>query len=283
MKARVFDALAKSLGWLTAISTLAVLMSIVGYIVITGVPSIVSAGPAFFTTAPHGVKMEGGIYPMIVASAYVTGLALLIAFPIGAASAVYLAEYAGRSRLVEAVRFSADLLSGVPSIVFGLFGLALFVYFLGMGYSVLAGALTLVFMILPTLIRTSEQAINAVPKSYREASLGLGAGKWQTIRRIVLPTASPGILTGLILSTGRAFGETAAVLYTAGAAPITPLMPLQGGRTLTVHLYLLATQGQITDALKVGAVLLFVVLAFNLSAGWMMGRFERKFTGGLRS
>lgn len=276
-RARVFDLSAKAVAWAVAISTMVFLILIIGYVVIRGVPSIASVGLEFFTTAPRGIKMQGGVYPMIVSSIYLTVLSLVIAFPIGLGAAIYLAEYAGRGRFVELIRFSADLLSGVPSIVFGLFGLAFFVYFLKMGYSVLAGALTVFLMVLPTLVRTSEQAIKAVPRSYREASLALGASKWQTIRRVVLPSAAPGILTGVILAMGRAFGETAAVLFTAGSVPQAPASPLDGGRTLTVHLFYLATQGQIEDSFRVAAVLLFVVLGFNLTAGWMMARFRRRF------
>ncbi len=277
MRARALDTIVKAAAWLVALSTLAALTTIIGYIVIEGAPSIAEAGLDYFTTAPSGIRMEGGVFPMIVASIYLTILSLAIAFPIGIGSAIYLSEYAKAGKFVEAVRFSSDLLSGVPSIVFGLFGLAFFVYFLQMGYSMLAGALTLLLMVLPTLLRTGEEAIRAVPASYREASLSLGASKWQTIKGVVLPTAAPGILTGVILSMGRAFGETAAVIYTAGSNPRTPILPLEGGRTLTVHLYYLATLGQYEDAVRVAAVLLFVVLFFNLLAGWLAERYRRRF------
>lgn len=282
IRARLVDFTAKGLCWLVAGATLAALGLIVGYVALRGIPSIVSEGPSYFTTGPHGIKMQGGVYPMIVSSVYLTALALAIAFPIGVGAAVYLAEYAGNGRAVRAIRYSADVLSGVPSIVFGLFGLTFFVYFLQMGYSILAGALTVVLMILPTLMRTSEEALRSVLKSYREASLSLGATKWQTVRKVVLPTAAPGIATGVILGMGRVFGETAAILYTAGTAPVTPILPLEGGRTLTIHLYLLATQGQIDDAFRVAALLLLVILAFNLMAGWVTAGFQRRYGGALR-
>jgi phosphate transport system permease protein len=231
----------------------------------------------FLTTAPHGIKMKGGVLPMIISSLYVTGLTLLVALPLGVGGGVYLAEYAGKSRIVRIVRFAIDLLASVPSIVFGLFGLLFFVEVLGLRYSVLSGALTLTLMVLPLILKVSEESLRAVPDSYREASLALGATKEQTIFRVLLPTAIVGILTGAILAAGRALGETAAVLYTAGMAPRAPVLPLEGGRTLSVHLYLLATTGNLSTAYKVAVVLLAVILVFNLLTNWAMTRYRRRF------
>ncbi len=231
----------------------------------------------FLSTAPHGIKMEGGVLPMIVSSVYLTLLTLLIAVPLGVGGGIYLAEYAGKGRIVESIRFAIDLLSSVPSIVFGLFGLVLFVQVMGLKYSMLAGALTLTLMVLPIILKISEESFRAVPDAYREASLALGATKEQTIFRVVLPTAIAGILTGAILAAGRAFGETAAVLYTAGMAPLAPVSPLEGGRTLSVHLYLLATTGHLEEAYRVAVVLLVIILLFNLASNWIMNRYRRKF------
>lgn len=274
MRQQLADRIARVCAWLVASVSLVVLLYIIGQIFAGGARGF---NLSFLTTAPHGIRMEGGVFPMIVASLYLTVLALAVVGPIGVGAAVYLAEFAGQGRLTRTIRFAADTLSGVPSIVFGLFGLAFFVYFLGMGYSMLAGALTLSLMVLPTMLRVSEEAIRAVPVTYREGSLGLGATKWQTTWRVVVPTALPGIATACVLSVGRAFGETAAILYTAGMTPTTPVLPLEGGRTLTVHLYLLATTGYLDQAYRVALVLLVVILSFNLTAGWLMSRFRRRF------
>jgi phosphate transport system permease protein len=231
----------------------------------------------FLSTAPHGIKMKGGVLPMIISSLYLTGLTLLIAVPIGVGGGIFLSEYAGNGRLVNIVRFAIDMLSSVPSIVFGLFGLIFFVELMGLKYSMLSGALTLTLMVLPIILKISEEAFRAVPDTYREASLALGATKEQTIFRVILPTAIAAVLTGAILAAGRAFGETAAVLYTAGMAPQSPALPLEGGRTLSVHLYLLATTGRIEDSYKVALVLLVVILGFNLVSNWIMNRYRRKF------
>ncbi|RJQ52264.1 MAG: phosphate ABC transporter permease PstA [Actinobacteria bacterium] len=271
---RLADKAARLVAWMVSLASLAVLLLIIGQIVIRGVPGFELS---FLTTAPRGIRMEGGVFPMIVASFYLTVLSLLVVGPIGVGAAVYLAEFAGDNRLTRAVRFAADTLAGVPSIVFGLFGLAFFVYALGMGYSMLSGALTLSIMALPTMLRVSEEAIRAVPDSYREGSLGLGATRWHTVLRVVLPSALPGIGTAAILATGRVFGETAAVLYTAGQMPGVPQMPLDGGRTLTVHLWLLATTGKLEQSYPVAVVLLVVILSFNLGATWLMNRFRRRF------
>lgn len=274
MSGRLADAAARVVAWSVGLTSLGILLFIIGQIVLRGAPGL---RPEFLTTAPHGIKMEGGVGPMIVASLYLTILSLAVVGPVGVGAAVYLAEFAGEGPMMRAVRFAADTLAGVPSIVFGLFGLAFFVYFLQMGYSMLAGALTLSMMVLPTILRVSEEAIRAVPAGYREASLGLGATKWQTTVRVVLPAALPGIATAAMLAVGRAFGETAAVLYTAGMTPTTPVLPLEGGRTLTVHLYLLATTGYLDQAYRVAFVLLVAILGFNLTAGWLMARFRRRF------
>jgi phosphate transport system permease protein len=278
MKRKIIDRimLAVFLGF--AIATTAFLVYFIVYIVSRGYTAF---SWKFLSTAPHGIKMEGGVFPMIVSSVYLTGLTLLVAVPLGVGGGIYLSEYAGQGRFVQSIRFAIDLLSSVPSIVFGLFGLVFFVQLLGLKYSMLAGAFTLTLMVLPVVLKISEESFRAVPQAYREASLALGATKEQTIFRVILPTAIAGILTGAILAAGRAFGETAAVLYTAGMSPSTPILPLEGGRTLSVHLYLLATTGNIEKSFQVAVVLLAIILGFNLTSNWVMNRYRRKFSSEL--
>ncbi|MEO0225504.1 MAG: phosphate ABC transporter permease PstA, partial [candidate division WOR-3 bacterium] len=195
--------------------TIGVLFFIIGFILNDGIRNI---NIEFLTGFPRHMGKEGGIFPMILGTFYLVLVAVAIATPLGVGSAVYLNEYAKPGRIVKGVRFGIDCLAGIPSIIFGLFGFVLFVVKLGFGWSILSGGLTLAFMILPTIIRTSEEAIKAVPFVYREVSKSLGAGKWQTIQKIVLPNALPGILTGIILGIGRSVGETACVIFTAGSS-----------------------------------------------------------------
>ncbi|MDP2300412.1 MAG: phosphate ABC transporter permease PstA, partial [Actinomycetota bacterium] len=208
--------------WLCGITTVTMLGAVILYVFVRGVGQIT---PEFIFTKPHGVNAEGGIGPTIIATMYVTGLSMLIVTPIAVLAAVYLAEYAVQGKLVDAIRFAADTLASVPSIVMGLFGFALFVEAMGLGFSVLSGALALSFLMLPIVMRATEEAIRAVPKYIRWGSYGLGASKWQTVSRIVLPSALPRILTGIILAMGRAVGETAVVIFTMGQAVYLPLSP----------------------------------------------------------
>ena len=203
-----------------------------------------------------------------------TALTLVIAVPIGIFSAVFLVEYAARgSKLVSLLRITTETLSGIPSIIYGLFGLLFFSTALGWGFSLLSGSLTLVIMILPLVIRTTEEALKSVPDSYREASFGLGAGKLRTIFRIVLPSAVPGILAGVILATGRIVGETAALIYTAGTVAQVPSNLLGSGRTLAVHMYVLASEGlYMNQAYATAVILLIIVLLIN----WLSGRIAAK-------
>src|SRR5574340_270485 len=259
--------------WLSGMTTVAALGAVIVYVFIRGIGQIT---PTFIFTAPHGVQFEGGIWPTIVATIYVTGLSMLIVTPVAVLAAVYLAEYAVQGRLVNAIRFAADTLASVPSIVMGLFGFALFVEALGFGFSVLSGALALSFLMLPIVMRATEEAIRSVPQFIRWGSYGLGASKWQTVSKIVLPSASPRILTGLILAMGRAVGETAVVIFTMGQAVYLPVSPLDSGRSMTVHLYTLAMEGINMDAAYGTALLLMVmVLGFNLSARWLSRRNRR--------
>ncbi|HHZ14145.1 MAG TPA: phosphate ABC transporter permease PstA [Clostridiales bacterium] len=246
--------------YLSAVLTAGILICLVIYILVKGIPHL-SFDLFSFTYTTENVSM----FPALINTITITLLSLLIAVPLGIFSALYLVEYAKRgNRLVSLVRLTAETLSGIPSIVYGLFGFLLFVTTLGFGYSLLAGALTLAIMILPVIMRTTEEALMSVPDSYREGSFGLGAGKLRTIFRIVLPAAMPGILAGIVLSVGRIVGETAALIYTAGSVAQIPANLLGSGRTLSVHMYALWTEGLfIEQSYATAVVLLVIVIGLN--------------------
>ncbi|HEY5516827.1 MAG TPA: phosphate ABC transporter permease PstA [Coriobacteriia bacterium] len=276
MDKRITNGVALGVIWLAALATVAALGTILVYVIVNGIGQLT---PAFIFGWPHGVNMEGGIWPTIQATLYVTALAMLITTPIAVLAAVYLAEYAVQGRLVSTIRFAADSLASVPSIVMGLFGLALFVEGIGMGFSVIAAALALSFLLLPIIVRTTEEAIRAVPKYIRWGSYGLGASKWQTVSRIVLPSAMPRITTGVILAAGRAAGETAVVIYTMGTMINAPVSPLDPGRTMPVHLMLMAQEGiNMPAAYGTALLLVLMVLGFNLTARYI-GRRNRRMQG----
>mgnify|MGYP005832062951 CR=1 FL=1 len=252
---------------LTSIS-LALLVFIIGYITLRGFPQI---SGVFLLEPVRDMGRAGGIYSTVVATAYVTAIALAVATPLGVGTAIYLTEYTSEGWLVSAVRFGAECLAGVPSIILGLFGFVLFVLKLGLGWCVLSGGLTLAVMVLPTIIRTSEEAIKTVPREYREVCYSLGIAKWPTITRVVLPAALPGIVTGIVLSIGRSVGETAVVLFTAGAAIGTPGSLLDSGRTLAVHFYILAREGiSMPNAYGTAFVLIVTILVINTVAYLLM-------------
>ncbi|MCK4777279.1 MAG: phosphate ABC transporter permease PstA [Actinomycetia bacterium] len=270
MKNKLVNNIAMGVLFFSSMLTMFILIAIIVYVSVKGIPVI---NWRFISTFPEGVTMEGGILPTIIATFYLTTLTMIIISPIAIGGAIYLSEYAAKGRLVSLIRFGADSLSSVPSIVFGLFGFAFFVHFLGLGYSMISGALTLSLMVLPVIMRTTEEAILSVPNSFREASFGLGASKWQTIKLVVLKSAMPRILTGIILGVGRALGETAAVIFTAGLAIKLPLLPTDTGRTMTCHLYLLATEGTSHDvAFGTAFLLLIMILFFNIMARIMAKR-----------
>ena len=245
---------------LAALITFAVLLFLIGYILMRGIPNLNLSLFEFQYTTTNVSMM-----PAIINTLIMVLLALLIAGPLGIFSAIYLVEYAkSGSRLVKIVRMTAETLSGIPSIVYGLFGMLFFVVTMGWGFSMLAGALTLSIMILPLVMRTTEEALMSVPISYREGSYALGAGKLRTVFRIVLPGAVPGILAGIILATGRVVGETAALLFTAGSVARVPDSVLGSGRTLAVHMYVLANEGlYVNQASATGVILLVMVLLIN--------------------
>jgi len=265
--------LLRILVWASAMLTVGILLLLVLYVLIRGVPNLrLSLFAWEYTT--ENVSM----LPAIVNTLTVTALTLLIAVPIGVGSAIWLTEYARRgSKLVRVVRMTTETLAGIPSIVYGLFGYLIFVIALHFGYSLLSGILTLAIMVLPTIMRTTEEALKAVPDSYREGSFGLGAGRLRTIVRIILPSAMPGILSGVILAIGRIVGETAALIYTAGTVAGIPGNLLGSGRTLAIHMYALLSEGLYTDqAYATAVVLLVLVLGINALSGFAAKRMTAK-------
>jgi phosphate transport system permease protein len=261
---RVTNAIALGVIWFFALMTVAALGSLLLYVVVNGIRELT---PAFIFTWPKGVNAEGGIWPTIQSTLYATGLAMLIVTPVAVLAAVYLAEYAVQGRLVRTIRFAADSLASVPSIVMGLFGLAAFVEGMGLHFSALSAALALSFLMLPIVMRTTEEAIRAVPKYIRWGSYGLGASKWQTVSRVVLPAALPRILTA---------GETAVVIYTMGTSLNAPVSPLEGGRVMPVHVMLMAMEGiNLKAAYGTALLLVLMVLGFNLTARYVVRRNRR--------
>jgi phosphate transport system permease protein len=256
--------------------TLLVLLFIILFVLQKGLPSVTWH---FLSQAPRDMGRSGGIFPVIVGTFILPLLAIAIALPLGVGTAVYLTEYTRETRLTRVIRFGTDCLAGIPSIIFGLFGFIFFVVMLGFGWSLLSGSLTLALMILPTIIRTTEEAIRAVPNTYREVSFSLGATRWETVLKVVLPNALPGIVTGVMLSLGRSIGETAAVIFTAGAALRVPTSVYDSVRTMAVHFYLLAREGISNEnAYGTAAVLILAVLGVNLTAYWIMNRFVGRHT-----
>ncbi|WP_072447708.1 phosphate ABC transporter permease PstA [Blautia sp. Marseille-P3201T] len=259
--------------WISAIFTAVTLIFIVGYILIKGVPHLT---PQLFQLEYNSENVS--MFPAIINTIFMIILSLLIAGPLGIFAAVYLVEYAKKgNKLVSVVRVTAETLTGIPSIVYGLFGMLFFVTTLRWGYSMLAGAFTLAIMVLPVIMRTTEEALLAVPDTYREASFGLGAGKLRTIFVVILPSAVPGIFSGVILSIGRIVGETAALMYTAGTVAELPDSVMSSTRTLSVHMYSLASEGlYINQAYATAVVLLVIVLVIN----WLSGRIARRIKKG---
>ena len=259
--------------WISAIFTAVTLIFIVGYILIKGVPHLT---PQLFELEYNSENVS--MFPAIINTIFMIMLSLLVAGPLGIFAAVYLVEYAKKgNKLVSVVRVTAETLTGIPSIVYGLFGMLFFVTTLRWGYSMLAGAFTLAIMVLPVIMRTTEEALLAVPDTYREASFGLGAGKLRTIFVVILPSAVPGIFSGVILSIGRIVGETAALMYTAGTVAELPDSVMSSTRTLSVHMYSLASEGlYVNQAYATAVVLLVSVLAIN----WLSGKIARKIKKG---
>ena len=252
--------------------TLAVLLFMILYILVKGVPFLEKDLFNWKYTSENC-----SVVPALVNTLIMTLLALVIATPLGIGSAIYLVEYAKKgNRFVKVVRMTTETLTGIPSIIYGLFGMLLFVGFLKWGYSLMAGAATVAIMILPTIMRTTEESLLAVPDSFREGSFGLGAGKLRTVFTIVLPSAVPGILSGIILATGRVVGETAALIYTAGTVAQVPANLFGSGRTLAIHMYVLSSEGLHTgQAFATAVVLLIMVAGINAVAGLVARRIEK--------
>lgn len=244
--------------------TFALLLFLIFYILINGIPYI---KPSLFSL--HYTSDNASVIPALINTVVMTLLSLLIAVPFGIFSAIFLVEYAGKgNKFIEVIRLTTETLSGIPSIVYGLFGMLFFVNTLKWGFSVLAGAFTLSIMILPLIMRQTEEALKAVPDSYREGSFGLGAGKLRTVFRIVLPSAVPGILAGVILAIGHIVGETAALIYTAGTVAQVPKNVLGSGRTLAIHMYMLSSEGlYMNQAYATAVILLVLVVAINTLSG----------------
>ncbi len=256
--------------WLCGIAAMAVMLAVVGYVVVRGVPAL---SPDFFTTSPRGgLSGEGGIASTIVTTGYLVLMTMAVAAPLGIAAGIFLVEYAGNSRsrislaFLKLSRFGSETLAGVPSIIFGLFGYALFVTAMHFGFSLLSASLAGACLILPVVVRTAEEALEAVPEGYREASLSLGATRWETIWKVVLPSALPGLTTGIILGVGRILSETAVFYVTLGGSYRTPTSILSSGRTMALHVYYLAMETRAFEkAMATGAVLVILIIIVNLA------------------
>ncbi len=272
------DKAAGLLLWASAAATVLILLYIIGTIAYRGIGVI---DISFILDSPRMSGAEGGIFPAITGTLCLVAVAILTAAPIGVGAAIYLTEYAPDNAVTHIITFGVECLAGIPSIVIGLFGYAFLVVYLGFGFSILSGGLALMFMILPWTVRASEEAIKTVPGGLKDGSLALGATKWQTIRQVVIPNALPGITTGVILGTGKAIGETAVIMYTAGSSLLLPESIFEPVRALPYHLYILASEG-ISDEMAYGsaAVLLGMVLTINLTAVAIQRYFQAR--SGLR-
>lgn len=276
-KRKVYIALMRSLMWFAATLCCALVLFLIGYVLWKGLPHITWE---LLSTKPSYLSGTIGILPDILNTIYIVIASLIIVLPLGVGAAIYLTEYAQNKTVVGAIEYAAETLSGIPSIIYGLVGMLFFCQFLNMSTSLLAGALTLVIMNLPTVIRTTQESLKTVPQSYREGAFGLGAGKWHVIRTVVLPGSIDGIITGCILSVGRILGESAALLFTAGFAHA-----LNGffdgltssGATLTVALYFYAKEeGEFEVAFAIAAILMILTLLINLTAALVGKRLKRR-------
>lgn len=266
----------KAFMYISVILTCALVLFLIGYVLVKGLPHVTWE---FLTTSPSYLSDRIGILPDILNTLYIVLATLLMVLPLGIGAAVYLTEYAKNKTLVYAIEYAAETLSGIPSIIYGLVGMLFFCQFLNMQTSLMAGAMTLVIMNLPTVMRTTQESLKTVPQSYREGAFGLGAGKWRTIRTVVLPGCVDGIITGCILSVGRILGESAALLFTAGFAhALNGIFDglKSAGATLTVALYVYAKeQGEFDAAFAIAAILMILTLIINLCAS-LAGRYYKK-------
>jgi len=276
MKPIFIERIIKGILWLLAIFVVSILVFIIGYVLIKGI-RVINLEFLFSTCKDMG--RAGGILPFIISTIYVTLASLVIAVPLGVGTAIYLTEYRHENITNKVIRFGVDCLAGVPSIIFGLFGFIFFVIYLNLGWSILSGGMTVALMILPFIIRSSEEAIKSVPYAYREISISLGSTQWQTITNVVLPNALPGIVTGIILGIGKCVGETASVIFTVGSSLRIPTSLFDPGRTMAVHFYILAREGlSMENAYGTAAILVISILLINIIAYWLMHRFIAKFS-----
>ena len=274
-KRRVKDNILSVLIYICAGISVALLAGIIIYVFARGIKSVT---PQFLTTVTSVLNGTVGIAGNIVNTVYIVLVTMLIATPIGVGAAIYLNEYAKPGKFISVIEFAIETLSGIPSIIFGLFGMMFFGQTLGLGYSLLTGSFTLIIMVLPLITRNTQEALKTVPITYKQGSIGLGAGKWHTIRKILIPSAMPGITTGVILAVGRIVGESAALLFTAGSAKTLGfLIPklFQSGGTLTIQMYLSATsEGDFDTAFGIAVVLLIIVLLINLGTKAISKKFD---------
>ena len=274
MSAKTSEKIAKFIIWTAAVFVLTVLIAIIAYILFKGL-SILSW--EFLTATPKNMGRDGGISSTLVGTILVTIVAIVIAAPLGIGTAFYLAEYTKEGIITKIIRFSAESLAGIPSIVYGLFGFIFFVMYLNWGWSIISGGLTLAIVILPTIIRTSEEAIRAVPNIYREVGYSLGGTKWQMIIKTVFPSAIGGIANGIILSIGRCVAETAAVILTAGSSLRMPSSLLSPTRTMAIHFYILAREGiSMDNAYGTAALLIILIFIINVAANILVSRLLAK-------
>lgn len=274
-RTRIGDNVLKALIYMAAGLAIALLVGIMGYVFVRGLPQI---SWQFLSTVQSSLKGTFGILGNIINTLYIIVITLIIAAPIGIGSAIYLNEYAKPGKLVQTIEFTTEILSGIPSIIFGLFGMVFFGMTLNLGYSVLTGSFTLTLMVLPLITRSTQEALKTVPDSYRSGALGIGATKWYMIRTILLPSAAPGILTGVILSIGRIVGESAALLFTAGSGFQLPKnlfgKLFESSGTLTIQLYLSMQKAKYDQAFGIAVVLLIIVLGINLLTRFLTNRFD---------
>lgn len=262
---------------LSGVITLLILVTILGYILVKGLPVI---NFEFLFSSPIDAGREGGIFPMIISSIYVVFIAAIIATPLGVGAAIYMSEYASNQKVIKFIRLGSETLASIPSIVFGLFGLAFFVVFLKLGWCILSGGLVLALMAIPTIFQVAEVTLSSIPNSYKEGGYGLGATKWQVIYSVILPAALPGIITGVILAMTRAISEAAAVMYAVGYAITVPVSIFDPGRPLPLHLYVLATEGvSLQNAYGTAAVLVIIVLVLTIATNLVVDRYQKKIMG----
>ncbi|GAA0354289.1 phosphate ABC transporter permease PstA [Bacillus horti] len=283
MRAKQIDRVATVFFYLIAITIVGILVGLLGYIFVKGIPNL---SWSFLTSAPEFMRAGGGVAPQLFNSFYILILTLLMVVPVGVGAGIYMSQYAPKNSVTDFLRTTIEVLSSIPSIVVGLFGLMLFVNMTGWGYTIIGGAMALAIFNLPLIVRVTEQALEAVPKDQTEASLALGVTKWETIWSVLLPAALPGIITGTILASGRIFGEAAALLYTSGMSSpsldftnwnpfelTSPLNIFRSGSTLSVHIWKINSEGLIPDAREIAngasALLVLAVLVFNLGARWL--------------